>query len=303
MSRNSIAIGLCTYKRPEQLQRCLRSLAGIERPAAAAVGIIIADNDPEGSAVDVVDCFRRTCDVPVYYRVEAQRGIAFARNAVLKQALELDITELAFIDDDEFADPMWLINLWDYYIHSDADVVRGYVKTIYPPGTPAWITRGGFHQAPCYETGTSFSWAGTGNVLFNVYKLAIEQGLVFDVGFGLTGGEDADFFQRAHHNGAVIRFVENAVVYEELARDRMSTLYLLKRKWRVKNKKCPSLTPGKRITLLLTECRLMFRAVLFLLRDAGRGRHVVVGRLVEVVVRVARISALLGVHITWNEYK
>lgn len=303
-STTKIAIGLCTYKRAALLETCLQSIAQLARPDGVELCVLIADNDPEGSARPVVDACKKSIDIPVHYGIEQRRGIPFARNSVLEKARQLGVTELAFVDDDEYMDAMWLVNLWTFYINSDADVVRGFVKTVYPPCTPAWIIKGSIYQRPRPQTGRSYAWAATNNVLFNFKKIVIEQGLLFDNTFSLTGGSDADFFRRAHAKGSIIRFVANAVVYEVLASNRMALSYFLRRKWREQNQLSPSLPHGrKRIQLIYKESKLLFQAGFFLIRNVFNGRHVIAKRLGEVVVRVAKISALLGIYIKWNEYK
>lgn len=303
-SNAKIAIGLCTYKRPALLETCLRSIGRLVHPENVELCIIVVDNDGKGTARHVVETFIGNSDISVYYDVEQRRGIPFARNNVLNRARQLGITALAFIDDDEYVDEKWLVNLWTYYVNSDADVVRGFVKTVYPAETPAWIIKGGFHQRRKYATGTLFTWAATNNVLFDFKKIVIEQGLLFDNRFLLTGGSDDDFFRRSYDKGSIIRFVDNAVVYEVLSPDRMSLLYFLKRKWRVKNKVfSPTPVGGKKFQLILNESRLLFRAGFFLLVNMFNGRHVLAKGLGEIIVRVARICSLIGIHIKWNEYK
>lgn len=65
----------------------------------------------------------------VYYEIEKGRGIPFARNNVLRRAKSLAITELIFIDDDETVDIDWLVNLWNYYLQNNVDVVRLFRKS------------------------------------------------------------------------------------------------------------------------------------------------------------------------------
>jgi succinoglycan biosynthesis protein ExoM len=301
---NHVAIGLCTYRRPEQLQRCLQSLHEMQRPADILLCIIIADNDPTGSAESVVDTFRRVADIPVHYLVEKNRGIPFARNKILHQALGLGITELAFIDDDEYAEPLWLVKLWDYYTRSGADVVMGHVKTAYPPHTPDWIITSGMYERICYPTATQLDWARSGNVIFNFNSIVREQSLSFDTAYATSGNSDDDFFRRAHKNGAIIHCVADAVVYETLADNRMTVRYFLKRRWRVKNRTidADSLKPGERIARLLIEGRAFSRTLLQLVRCIPQGKVRYIPVLGNAVVHVARICSLLGIHIAWNEY-
>jgi succinoglycan biosynthesis protein ExoM len=304
MSTHHLCVGLCTYRRPELLQRCLQSLHAMQRPAGASLCIIIADNDPEGSAESVVDTFRRETDIPVHYRVEKNRGIPFARNNILHQGLTLGITELAFIDDDEYAEPLWLVMLWDYYIHSRADVVMGHVKTAYPPHTPEWIIASGVYGRSCYPTGTQLDWARSGNVMFNFNRIVREQNHFFDTSYSTTGNSDDDFFRRAHKKGAIIHCVADAVVYELLADNRMTVNYYLKRRWRIKNRTLDAdyLRPGARIARLFSEARALSRTLLQLVRSLPQGRDHYIPVLGNAVVHVARMCSLVGIHITWNEY-
>jgi succinoglycan biosynthesis protein ExoM len=304
MNDRHLAIGLCTHKRLELLQRCLQSLHEMQRPADIRLCIIIADNDPTGSGESVVDAFRRNTDIPVYYRVEKNRGIPFARNNIVHQALGLGITELAFLDDDEYAEPLWLVKLWDYYIHAGADVVMGHVKTAYPPHTPDWIIASGMYERRCYPTGTQFDWARTNNVLFNFTALVRVQGLLFDTSYATTGNSDDDFFRRAHKNGAIIHCVSDAVVHELLADNRMTVSYYLKRRWRIKNRTldADSLRPVDRIARVLFEGRAFLRTLLQLVQCIPQGKEHSIPLLGNAVVHVARMCSLVGIHIKWNEY-
>ena len=50
MNDRHCAIGLCTCRRPEQLSGCLQSLGAMDRLETIPLCLIIADNDPTGSA-------------------------------------------------------------------------------------------------------------------------------------------------------------------------------------------------------------------------------------------------------------
>jgi hypothetical protein len=65
MNDRHCAIGLCTCRRPEQMSGCLQSLGAMDRPENIPLCLIIADNDPTGSAESVVDTFSRDTDIPV----------------------------------------------------------------------------------------------------------------------------------------------------------------------------------------------------------------------------------------------
>lgn len=305
MGERNIAIGLCTHKRPEQLARCLQSLAAMERPPDIPLCLIVVDNDPSGSARGAVRVFGDSAVFPVHYRVEQQPGIPCARNSVLRQAAALGITDLACIDDDEYVEPAWLVTLWDRYIASDADVMAGYVTTVYPPGTPRWITEGRFFQNPMRQSETILTSAATGNVIFDFQKLVRQWGLYFDEGFALRGGSDADFFHRAAQKGAVIKWTADAVVYEELAKERMRIGYLLKNRFRKSNLKLGynTLSLPQKTKLFFRLSKRIFADVFLLPFSLFRGVSDFVTVLNRTVGAVANLLALMGCRITWNEYR
>jgi len=276
----------------------------MDRPEHVSLCVIIADNDPDGSAAAVVSGFRSAADFSVYYQVERRRGIPYARNNVFAQASELGITELAFVDDDEYVDRAWCTALWDYYVHSDADVVTGYVQTVYPPETPAWVVDGGFYVYSRDTTGKQLQSAATNNVLFDFQKIVGEWNTMFDERFGLTGGSDAQFFSEAVQRGAVIRWVQEAVVYEELERERMRPGYILKRRFRKSNikpqyKDLPRAQKYALLRDLLKKiiCRLPMVPWAFA-KGFSQGLHV----LYELTALMANLCALLGIRIRWDEY-
>lgn len=302
--RRNLIIGLCTFKRPEQLRLCLDSIADAEKPAGLRWSIMVADNDPQGSAETVVRTFERERSLSLDYAVEANAGIPYARNNVLRRALESGATELAFLDDDETADRQWLVHLWAHYLESGADVARGYVQTIYGPEAPAWVRKGGFYERKNHPAGTRFESASTNNVLWNIDKVARTWGILFDESFGRRGGSDSDYFMRASARGAIISWAADAVVYETLERERYSIAYLLKRKFRTRNSKAffKGLSAGKRIALFFRSGWKVLSGVIFLPVSFLFGSHVAVKALCRIVEGTGRLLGLFGLHFGWDEY-
>jgi hypothetical protein len=68
----------------------------------------------------------------------------------------------------------------------------------------------------------------TGNVLFD---RALVNGMSepFDPSYGLTGGEDADFFERMLQRGHSFVWCNEAPVYENVPAERQTTAYFVKR--------------------------------------------------------------------------
>lgn len=99
------SVVVCTRNRPEDLRRCLRSLAIQDHPDYA---VWVVDNAPEGRGTrQVVDSFAAGMDIR--YIAEPRPGLSRARNAALRVDLHGDW--VAWLDDNEVADPMWLTEL------------------------------------------------------------------------------------------------------------------------------------------------------------------------------------------------
>ncbi|MEV6843062.1 glycosyltransferase family 2 protein [Actinoplanes sp. NPDC051411] len=116
-----ITVVICTRERPGALARCLDSLIAQQYPDFR---ILVVDNAPETTATsEVVHSAARRG--PVDYLLEPRAGLSFARNTAVRSAPgEI----LAWIDDDEVADPHWLAEVARALDeHPDADVISGVI--------------------------------------------------------------------------------------------------------------------------------------------------------------------------------
>lgn len=301
---HKVGIGLCTYKRPEQLALCLQSLNQLIKPQGIDWCLLIADNDKNSSAKGVVEDFRSQSQFPIFYVVETSSGIAATRNAVLKLGVEQRISELAFIDDDETVDPNWLAHSWLYYQSMESDVVTNRVITLYPHNTPEWIKKGKFYDANPIQTGQLMYSAATGNVLFNFQKIVAEYQIFFDEDLGASGGEDTEFFLRVRQAGMDIKGVSNAIVYEMLDPSRFSLRYLLKRNFMTQNSRVRYKYKNNvgKIRLLFYSCFQVVKGVLFIFPGGVLGRVRIYKGLVDLVSGFGRIMAFFGIHLPNDLY-
>jgi GT2 family glycosyltransferase len=92
-----------THERPDRLYACLKSLLQLEYPNYS---VLVVDNaaTTDGTA----DVVRRIDSTIVKYIAEPTQGASRARNRGLQ---ETTTPLIAFIDDDEVADPYWLAEL------------------------------------------------------------------------------------------------------------------------------------------------------------------------------------------------
>ncbi|MCM4079716.1 glycosyltransferase family 2 protein [Paractinoplanes hotanensis] len=116
-----ITVVVCTREHPAELTKCLDSLLAQEYPAFR---VLVVDNAPVSDATaEVVRA--AAARGPVDYMVEPKGGLSFARNAAVKAAPG---QILAWLDDDEVADPHWLAEVARaLHEHPDADVISGVI--------------------------------------------------------------------------------------------------------------------------------------------------------------------------------
>lgn len=223
-----IDIAVCTYRRPE-LERTLRSLAGISVPQDCSVRIIVADNDVTPSALALVDSLRAEVPFPIDYVHCPASNISIARNACLDHSRgEL----LAFIDDDETVSAEWLARLLEEMNISRADVVLGPVQAHYPARAPRWMRRADLHSTRPVWVGGEIRTGYTCNVLLKLTTKAVAERR-FSLSLGRTGGEDTEFFTQAKEAGARISFAPAAWVDEPVAENRATLGWLARRRYRM----------------------------------------------------------------------
>lgn len=219
-----ISVCVCTFKRPHVLQtiRSVLAQVGIRH---WTIEIVVVDDDPEWSAQPIVEAIAATAPHPVYYVRSGARNVAAARNACLDAARGIWI---AFIDDDEIAEPDWLSRLVAAQLDHGADVVKGFVRAVYPLGTPGWVKNADPYTRDYGPTGTKPKRLATGNVLF-LRDMAERHQLRFNTTFGRSGGEDTDFFRRVRATGAKVVASRDAIVNEIVPETRTTKAYLLSR--------------------------------------------------------------------------
>lgn len=213
------AIGVPTYRRPDKLERLLLSLEpGLaERPAR----VLVADNACEDAARAVVERFAARWPHTRYIPVPA-RGISANRNALIAAFLD-DAPEpwLAMADDDLLLRPGWLAALLDAGERYGADVVGGPYAIAQPTGRyivdqSVFIKRARPPSGPCDPI------AAAGNILLSRTLLAAEPPLRFDDAYGLSGGEDYDFFARAAARRARFAWCDEAFAEEDVDTERLN---------------------------------------------------------------------------------
>lgn len=228
-STTRVSACVCTYRRAS-LARTLASLGAQHLPPGVSLEVVVIDNDATGSAAAIAAAGTGAeRHLPVHYVIEPRKGIPFARN----RALDVAGGEwLAWIDDDEAADPSWLSALLAAAGRHGAAAVVGTVEPMFEVEVPAWVRDGGFFRKPCPPEGTRLPTAATCNVLVRA-ELVRRHGLRFDPAFAATGGEDTVFFRQLEALGGAIVAAPAAIVWETIPSERSTARYLVRKSLRV----------------------------------------------------------------------
>ena len=223
---NHICVCICTYKRPRFLERLLSELQNQTTYDLFTYSIVVVDNDHNQSAESTVAFFKEKSSVDINYYNETEQNIALARNKAVENATG---NFVAFIDDDEFPEDSWLLNLYKTYKKYKADGVLGPVKPHFEIEPPQWILKGKFFERPSHKTGSVLDWSNTrtGNVLLRKTIFNKSENM-FNPEFG-SGGEDRDFFRRMIKKGNIFIWCNDAPVYEIVPPERCKRPFLLKR--------------------------------------------------------------------------
>jgi succinoglycan biosynthesis protein ExoM len=184
--------------------------------------IIVADDDPSRSAWESIRRIAQSAPVPLRYVESGAQNISACRNVCLKTA---KADWIAFIDDDQIAEPDWLREMISTAEKFRADAVKCYVRGIYPPETPDWMKAGGPYTYDYGPTGTEIRFGATCGILFR-RDLPGSGELLFDVALGVMGGEDAEFFMRYKALGGKIVSCRSAIANEVVPVERVTSTYL-----------------------------------------------------------------------------
>jgi len=222
-----VAVVIPTMRRPEMLARALRSVFAQDGSLDRIAAVVVADNDPDGSAAVAVERLRSETDLALTYAHAPVPGVATARNIGLAAT---DAPLIAFLDDDEAASPGWLAALLRAQALTGADVLFGPIRGRVPEGT-GWTTdylERFFGRDGPAETGLTDDIHGCGNSLM-VRATALPGDAPFDTAMNETGGEDDRLFTALRKRGGRFGWAADAWADEFAPADRATLNYALLR--------------------------------------------------------------------------
>lgn len=255
----SFTIAIATYRRPEGLRRLLASFDRLDWPSNWRFdGVLVVDNDPEGSARAVADEVAAGAPWPLDYVTEGTPGVVAARNRALRQASS---THVAMIDDDEVVDTGWPRGLLEIAEATSAPLVGAEVRPKAEVPVPPWMLGPSYLGRVTHPDGSAVDRVTCGNVLIE-RKLLERYDPLFDERFARTGGEDSFLAAMLDHEGHDVRWSATAIAVELFPPSRCSLTWLRQR-WR-RNGTIMALVP-----LTLAESR--WQRIALSLRLVGDG--------------------------------
>ncbi len=222
-----VAVIVPTLRRPESLERALRSLFAQTGVADRVSAVVVVDNDPVGSAAATVEALRSDSPWALTYVHAPRPGVATARNAGLAAT---DAPLIAFLDDDEAASPAWLAALLKAQETTGADAVFGPITGRAPDAAPwlkPWLERFFGREGP-QRTQVIDHPFGCGNSLM-VRRSALPGPAPFDAGTDQAGGEDDALFAALAARGGRFGWAADARVEEFAPAHRATLNYALAR--------------------------------------------------------------------------
>lgn len=237
-SDRRVAICVCTHNRAEVLKRLLLTLRDIELGDCdpANVELIVIDNNPNSATRDICERTGTSLPIRVHYTTEPEPGITHARNRAVAVAIERGAGLIAFIDDDDVPHSDWLLQLLRRQHATGADLVFG--SWVLDEQMPDWARESGIFRSPTKtkqdKKGGRYGLpdcASTCNLLVgkDILLRVGTAGPVFSHAFCNSGGEDKDFFIRAHNMGASLASAEKSMIHRIHGPERYTARGLIRR--------------------------------------------------------------------------
>ncbi len=221
-----LSIGVVTHERADAFSKLLTYLKFAIKRYPATCELVVANNSGQAANALIrrlveASNIESVCNVQLLDSPE--NSISVGRNLVLDHASE---PLLVFVDDDEYPVETWLLSLMDTMRKYDCELVAGPIIPVYPTSAAAWIRSVDLHNTQALKSGDTLDYAATGNFLIN--REGVDE-LRFATAFGMTGGEDTEYFLRLKDRGLVMRWCSAAIVHEDIPENKANAKYMIHR--------------------------------------------------------------------------
>jgi succinoglycan biosynthesis protein ExoM len=225
-------IAIPTFRRPDQLRHLLNAVAALD--GLAEVGVLVADNDEAGEGAALAEAMARDFPVAIETIRVPRPGLCHVRNAIVAFALASPGMErLAMLDDDEWPEPQWVVQLLGVQQRTRAGVVGGPVVPEFAGTAPRWAGQTLIFRPEERPEGPADMLYASNNLLVTRAALAAPGPPWFDPAFNRSGGEDLDFLTRLKQRGVTFAWAPEARVRERIGPERARKAWVLRRMWRI----------------------------------------------------------------------
>jgi glycosyltransferase involved in cell wall biosynthesis len=228
MKRPDITVVVCTFNRAEMLGDALRSLYDLATDGRFQYEVLVIDNASTDATPATIANAANESAAPLRSVYEAEKGIVAARNRGVAAARG---EWIAFFDDDQLADPRWLVELFAMAESRDCRLVGGAVHLKLPRGCDrqlAPMTRMLLGESIWSDQPLSYTkriGPGAGNLM--LHRSVFEDIGLFDAAVG-SRGEDTELFLRADAAGFAAWYAPAAIVQHVIPALRLETPFLAK---------------------------------------------------------------------------
>ncbi|MGE3250588.1 MAG: glycosyltransferase family 2 protein [Hyphomonadaceae bacterium] len=235
-----VSVCITTFRRPESFTRAVRSVFAQVGLAEMDVELVLVDNSPEGSAINVIRALMRNAPALVRAGHERRVGQAFARRAALKLATG-DL--IAWLDEDQQASPLWLTRFLEAQRELRADIVFGPIAPEGLAGPHAAYFNAQFERDGVQRNARLDAPMGLANSLM-VRARALRSDQAFAMG-------EAHFFEECAARGLSLGWATGAWVAHHVDPVRATLRYAARNAFRDGQRACErDAREGKRLSVL-----------------------------------------------------
>ena len=224
MSHPDVSVIICSYNRADWLREAIESLLVLDTENFS-YEILVIDNASTDHTAETVTELQRNNPDRIRYMLENEPGVSFARN---RGVAESNGQWIAFFDDDEMAEPDWLLQLLKAAEDNNVKCVGGAVKLKFDPGKERDLRGWVRVTLGCTEGMVGQLYDGkrvptTGNML--IHKDIFEAVGLFRTDL-VEGGEDTDLYDRSRKAGFKAYFCPQAITHHQIPPFRIEPSYL-----------------------------------------------------------------------------